>query len=233
MTVEAIHGKGANLTQMMCPICSSTDISLLAEEPHQCICCYCKIRGHIDKFTNTSQAKVVMNLFAPVPENMIFGPNGDNYGKNPHNPYNKDEEVIANGGTQFSTGAVRSADKNHVMYHLICPIGMRRMAETMKEGFDKYGAYNWERGMPIGDLLNHAIAHIYAFLSGVPSVDIKTGKVEDDLAHAAWNLFAAMRMEETHPELDHQLRPTHPLNNPKLELDEKQSITTPDNQTTT
>jgi hypothetical protein len=118
----------------------------------------------------------------------------------------KDDEVIAAGGTQFETGAVRSADKNHVMYQLISPIGMRRMAETMKEGFDKYGAYNWERGMPIGDLLNHAIAHIYAFLSGIPSVDAKTGKAEDDLAHAAWNLFAAMHMEETHPELDHGLR---------------------------
>lgn len=120
----------------------------------------------------------------------------------------KDDEVIAAGGTQFETGAVRSADKNHVMYQLISPIGMRRMAETMKEGFNKYGAYNWERGMPIGDLLNHAIAHIYAFLSGIPSVDAKTGKVEDDLAHAAWNLFAAMHIEETHPELDHGLRPT-------------------------
>lgn len=118
----------------------------------------------------------------------------------------KDAEVLAEGGTKFQTGAVRSADKNHVMYQLISPIGMRRMAETMKEGFDKYGAYNWERGMPIGDLLNHAIAHIYAFLSGVPSVDAKTGKTEDDLAHAAWNLYAAMHMEETHPDLDHGLR---------------------------
>lgn len=117
----------------------------------------------------------------------------------------KDEEILESGGTQFSTGAVRSADKAGVMYHLITPIGLRRIAETYKEGFDKYGAYNWERGFPIGDVLNHAIAHIFAYLEGKP-----TG--EDDLAHAAWNLLAAMHMEETHPELEHQLRPNHPMN---------------------
>lgn len=113
--------------------------------------------------------------------------------------HNKDIEIIAQGGIQFETGAVRSADKAGVMYHLITPIGLRRIAETYKEGFDKYGAFNWERGMPIGDILNHAIAHIYAYLSGDD-----TG--EDDLAHAAWNLLAAMHMEETHPGLNHQLR---------------------------
>jgi len=131
----------------------------------------------------------------------------------------KDDEVLSNGGTQFSTGAVRSADKQGVQYHLISPIGMRRLAETHREGTDKYGFFNWERGMPIGDLLNHAIAHIYAFLSGVPSVDAKTGKVEDDLAHAAWNLFAAMHMQETMPELDHQLRfklPPKPLTDEEI-----------------
>ena len=82
---------------------------------------------------------------------------------------------------------------------------MRRLAETMEEGRQKYGYFNWERGMPIGDILNHALAHIFAYLEGKP-----TG--EDDLAHAAWNLFAAMHMEETHPNLQHQLRLDHPIN---------------------
>lgn len=111
----------------------------------------------------------------------------------------KDQEVLQAGGTQFSTGAVRSSDKAGVRYDLITPIGLRRIAETYKEGYDKYGPFNWERGMPISDILNHTIAHIYQFLSGVESG-------EDDLAHAAWNLLAAMHMQETHPNLDHELR---------------------------
>lgn len=113
----------------------------------------------------------------------------------------KDAEVLAQGGTQFSTGAVRSSDKASVRYDLISPIGMRRLAETMEEGRKKYGYFNWERGMPIGDILNHAIAHIYAYLEGKPTN-------EDDLAHAAWNLLAAMHMEETHPNIEHQVRQT-------------------------
>lgn len=119
-----------------------------------------------------------------------------------HSVYSPREVILNDGGTEFVTGAVRSADKAGVMYHLISPIGLRRIAETHKEGFDKYGAFNWEKGMPIGDILNHAIAHIFDYLA---SPDPST-RSEDDLAHAAWNIIAAMHMEETHPHLDHQLR---------------------------
>ncbi len=158
-----------------------------------------------DRPNRSSFAPPMNKQFVPMPDDPKWLPGA------------KDEDVISNGGTQFSTGAVRSSDKAGVMYHLITPIGMRRIAETYKEGFDKYGAFNWERGMPIGDILNHAIAHIYQFLSGVESG-------EDDLAHAAWNLLAAMHMQETHPELDHQLR---------FKLNEKQPINTPNDQATT
>ena len=104
--------------------------------------------------------------------------------------------------SQFSTGAVRSIDANSTRYDLISPIGLRRIAETYKEGYDKYGAFNWEKGMPISDIMNHCIRHIYKFLEG--------DRTEDHLAHAAWNLIAAMHMQETHPELNHQLR--EPIN---------------------
>lgn len=96
--------------------------------------------------------------------------------------------------TKHPTGAVRSSDADDVSYHLISPIGMRRLAQTCREGELKYSAYNWEKGFPITDILNHAIAHIYKFLEGDRS--------EDHLAHAAWNMFAAMHSEESWPELN-------------------------------
>lgn len=96
--------------------------------------------------------------------------------------------------TKHPTGAVRSSDTDDVSYHLISPIGMRRLAQTCKEGELKYSAYNWEKGFPIDSLLNHAIAHIYKFLEGDRS--------EDHLAHAAWNMMAAMHSEESWPELN-------------------------------
>lgn len=98
----------------------------------------------------------------------------------------------------FPTGAVRSSDRAKQRYDLISPIGLRRLAETCHEGAEKYSDYNWEKGMPIAEMLNHAAAHIYAYLSGDRS--------EDHLAHAAWNLFGAMHSEELWPELNQRLR---------------------------
>lgn len=103
--------------------------------------------------------------------------------------------------TLFETGAVRSADRCNERYDLITPIGLRRVAQTYHEGSKKYDDFNWEKGMPISDMLNHAIPHIYAYLAGDRS--------EDHLAHAAWNLLAALHSEELWPELNANLRPAN------------------------
>lgn len=93
----------------------------------------------------------------------------------------------------FETGAVRSRDADNVRYDLITPIGLRRLAETYAEGARKYGANNWRKGIPSSDLVNHAVRHIYLWLSG--------DNREDHLAHAVWNLMTCMHFEETRPEL--------------------------------
>lgn len=95
---------------------------------------------------------------------------------------------------EYDTGAVRSADCEQTRYDLISPIGLRRLAETYAEGAAKFGPFNWENGMPVTDLLNHAIAHVYKFLGGDRS--------EDHLAHAAWNLLGAIHSMEKWPELN-------------------------------
>lgn len=97
---------------------------------------------------------------------------------------------------EYDTGAVRSADCEQTRYDLISPIGLRRLAETYAEGAAKFGQFNWENGMPVTDLLNHAIAHVYKFLGGDRS--------EDHLAHAAWNLLGAIHSMEKWPELNQQ-----------------------------
>lgn len=93
----------------------------------------------------------------------------------------------------FESGAVRSADAESVRYDLITPIGLRRLAETYKEGSLKYSDRNWEKGMPASGLINHAVSHVYKWLAG----DVE----EDHLAHAAWNLLAVLHFEELRPEL--------------------------------
>lgn len=95
---------------------------------------------------------------------------------------------------KFGTGAVRSDSVENCRYDLISPIGLAAVAETCAEGARKYGDWNWEKGMPVHDLLNHAIAHIYRFLAGDRS--------EAHLAHAAWNVLAAIHSLALWPHLN-------------------------------
>jgi hypothetical protein len=80
---------------------------------------------------------------------------------------------------------------------------LQKIAEAFAEGSKKYGAFNCEKGFPIGDLLNHALGHILKYLSKLPSD-------EDDLGHAAWNLFQVYYMMDYSSFVkDHQVRPDH------------------------
>lgn len=94
---------------------------------------------------------------------------------------------------QFPTGAVRSAEADRERWDLMPILGLMRLARTCAEGAARYGVGNWLRGIPVSDLLNHAIRHIYLYLAGDRS--------EDHLAHAAWNLLAACHMELTNPDM--------------------------------
>lgn len=78
--------------------------------------------------------------------------------------------------------------------------GLRAVARAAAEGSKKYGDYNWEKGMPVRDLLRHGIRHIYLHLSGDTS--------EPHLDHAAWNYMAAVHSYHEWPALNEgTLRP--------------------------
>lgn len=76
----------------------------------------------------------------------------------------------------------------------LSPTGVQGIAEACHEGAAKYSDFNWERGMPCHDLLNHAVRHLMLYKSDDQS--------EEHLAHAAWNLFAAMHSEQLWPKLN-------------------------------
>lgn len=108
----------------------------------------------------------------------------------------QEEDVKEQAGdtVRFRTGAVRSSDAEATRYDLVSPIGLEAVARTCAEGAAKYSDFNWERGMPVNDLLNHALRHIYRYLAGDRS--------EDHLPHAAWGLLAAIHSEALWPELN-------------------------------
>jgi hypothetical protein len=104
------------------------------------------------------------------------------------------EDIRPGTTAKFGTGAVRSSDVEEFRYDLISPIGLREVARACAEGAEKYGDWNWERGMPVHDLLNHVLAHVYKFLAGDRS--------EPHLGHAAWGMLAAIHSHELWPELN-------------------------------
>lgn len=107
-------------------------------------------------------------------------------------------KTVTAGNVQYATGAIRSSDAEATRYDLISPIGLEAVARACAEGAAKYSDYNWERGMPVSDLLNHALRHVYQYLSGDRS--------EDHLGHAAWGLLGAIHSEAMWPHLNDKLR---------------------------
>lgn len=95
---------------------------------------------------------------------------------------------------RYATGAVRSSDAELTRYDLITPIGLAAVAAACAEGAERYGDFNWEKGMPANDLINHALRHIYMFLSG--------NRDDDHLGHAAWNILGAIHSLEVWPTLN-------------------------------
>jgi hypothetical protein len=114
---------------------------------------------------------------------------------------------------EYETGAVRSGDCADVRYDLISPIGIAALARTYAEGAKKFGAFNWENGMPVTDLLNHAIAHVFKWLGGDRS--------EDHLAHAAWGLLGAIHSLEKWPHLNQDLLRGENCSPPQVALDNR------------
>jgi len=103
-------------------------------------------------------------------------------------------KTVERSKVMYESGAVRSSDAEQTRYDLITPVGLAAVARACAEGAQKYGDFNWEKGMPANDMLNHAIRHLYMFLGGDRS--------EDHLGHAAWNVMAAIHSLEVWPEIN-------------------------------
>lgn len=80
-----------------------------------------------------------------------------------------------------ANGAMESADRYACTS--IDPLVLLRMAEVQKLGDDKYGRDNW-RLIPERAHIDHALAHLYAYLAG--------DQTDDHLGHALVRLEFAM-----------------------------------------
>ncbi len=89
---------------------------------------------------------------------------------------------------KFESGAVRSDDADSERYDLMSPFAAQRAAKIYAEGAEKYGDRNWEKGMPIEDVLNHLERHLILWKMGDRS--------EDHLAKIRVNADFIMHYEE-------------------------------------
>lgn len=92
----------------------------------------------------------------------------------------------------FDTGAKRS-EKIEARYDLIPTGALRRLALRYGMGAQKYGEWNWQKGLPFSDTYNHIIEHLEKFKLMLMSGSNMT---DDDLAGAAWGIFALMVFQD-------------------------------------
>lgn len=100
---------------------------------------------------------------------------------------------MSGSGVKFDTGKPRLG--------LIPRSALEAEATVLGFGADKYGVYNWRKGMDWMRLVDAALRHIYAFADG-ETFDPESG--EHHLAHARCCLGFLIEYERSHPEGDNR-----------------------------
>ena len=83
---------------------------------------------------------------------------------------------------RFDSGATRTDIQER--WSLLPMDALRAAARVMARGAKTHGDRNWERGIPIEDICDHAFNHMAKYLEGDRS--------EEHLAHALCNLCMAV-----------------------------------------
>lgn len=89
---------------------------------------------------------------------------------------------------EFVTGARRDTQEDKPRYDLISPIALKRFAELMARGAEKYGDRNWEKGIPLSRFYASMFRHMMQWAEGDVS--------EDHLAAVMFNAAGIMHTEQ-------------------------------------
>lgn len=89
----------------------------------------------------------------------------------------------------FTSGARRDISTGKPRYDLISLPALRRWAELMGRGADKYGSRNWELGMPASRFAESGLRHFFQYMEG--------DRTEDHLAAVLFNIGAMIHFTDT------------------------------------
>lgn len=105
-------------------------------------------------------------------------------------PGNTRDYVVKDSGERldFMTGSRRDTNKGKPRYDLIGRHGLKRLADLMARGAEKYGENNWMLGQNISRSYESAFRHLMQWRDG--EVD------EDHLAAVVFNIFSIIHVEE-------------------------------------
>lgn len=95
--------------------------------------------------------------------------------------------------TEFETGAVRDMVKGKGLMVVMPFEALLRLSMHYEAGAEKYGRWNYDKGIPVSSLADSALRHLTKYLAGCDD--------EDHLSACAFNVLGAMQMENTKPEL--------------------------------
>ena len=88
----------------------------------------------------------------------------------------------------FSTGAVRDSQEGKPRIDLISPFALDRVGTWLSKGAEKYGAYNWQKGMEFSRVTASLFRHLAAFM--------KCDQSEDNLAAIIANTCFLIHYQE-------------------------------------
>lgn len=95
--------------------------------------------------------------------------------------------------TVFPTGSVRDMHKGKGDMVSLPWEAILRLSRHYEAGAEKYGRWNYQKGIPVSSFIDSACRHLAKYQCGMDD--------EDHLAAAAFNVLGAMLMETTRPEL--------------------------------
>ena len=105
-----------------------------------------------------------------------------------------DSGIKSNGEmTVFASGAVRDKKTGKGRCDLLPACVLLRLAKHYERGAEKYGEYNWQKGIPCHSFVDSALRHLFKYMDGQTN--------EDHLIAAIWNLCGLAWTEEKLPEL--------------------------------
>lgn len=95
--------------------------------------------------------------------------------------------------TEFESGAVRDMGKGKGDMVSMPWTALLRLSRHYENGAEKYGRFNYQKGIPLSSFLDSAMRHLAKYMCGCDD--------EDHLAAAAFNVLGAMFTEAEHPNL--------------------------------